>query len=169
MKGLLVIWLLSAGIGVSYSVITERKKQVEFLYNMEQDLKRLAYYMYQWRMPVEEVIGQIIKEKSRFHTFYEAIHKNISKRYIEDFGKLWREESENLFSGVKLADDIKALWSDCFLHMPMEPEAMKQQLFLKSEMLSEKRRALEEKYKGERRMVLSMGFFVSAFLCLILW
>ena len=42
MKVLLVIWLLSAGIGVSYSVISERKKRVEFLGTMEQDLKKLA-------------------------------------------------------------------------------------------------------------------------------
>lgn len=169
MKGLLVIWMLSAGIGFSYSVITERKKQVEFLCNMEHDLKRLAYYMYQWRMPVEEVIGKMIKEESRFRIFYEAIHKKLMEKYVDDFGKLWCEEGNKLLAGVKLAEDIKTLWYDCFLHMPMEPEAMKQQLFLKSEMLSEKRRALEEKYKGEQRLVLSMGFFVSAFLCLILW
>ena len=169
MKGLLVIWLLSAGIGVSYSVISERKKRIEFLAAMEQDLKKLAYYMCEWRMPVEEVVRQMIKEDSRFHTFYEGIHKNISKKYVDDFEKLWCEESGKLLAGVKLAEETKALWSDCFLHMPMEPEAMKKQLFLKSEMLSEKRRALEEKYKGEQRLVLSMGFFVSAFLCLILW
>ena len=54
MKVLLVIWLLSAGIGVSYSVISERKKRVEFLGTMEQDLKKLAYYMCEWRLPVEE-------------------------------------------------------------------------------------------------------------------
>ena len=49
MKVLLVIWLFSAGIGVSYSVISERKNRIEFLSTMEQDLKELAYYMCEWR------------------------------------------------------------------------------------------------------------------------
>ena len=69
MKVLLVIWLLSAGIGVSYSVISERKKRVEFLGTMEQDLKKLAYYMCEWRLPVEEAVGRMLKEGSRFIFF----------------------------------------------------------------------------------------------------
>ena len=169
MKVLLVIWLLSAGIGVSYSVILERKKRIEFLGIMEQDLKKLAYYMCEWRMPVEESLGRMKKESSRFSMFYEAIHKRIQERYIDDFGKLWCEESKRLLTGVTLSEEIKILWKDTFFHIPMEPEAVKRQLHLRSEMFSEKRRVLEEKYKGEQRLVLSMGFFVSAFLCLILW
>ena len=169
MKVLLVIWLFSAGIGVSYSVISERKKRIEFLSTMEQDLKKLAYYMCEWRLPVEEAVGRMIKEGSRFVFFYEAIHKRIRERFIDDLGKLWCEESKSLLTGVNLSEEIKILWKDTFSHIPMEPEAVKRQLYLKSEMLSEKRKALEEKYKGEQRLVLSMGFFVSAFLCLILW
>ena len=169
MKVLLVIWLLSAGIGVSYSVISERKKRIECLGTMEQDLKKLAYYMCEWRLPVEEAVGRMIKEDSQFGVFYEAIHKRIRERYVDDFGELWCEESKGLLTGVSLSEEIKILWRDTFSQIPMEPEAVKRQLYLKSEMLSEKRRALEEKYKGEQRLVLSMGFFVSAFLCLILW
>ena len=169
MKVLLVIWLLSAGIGVSYSVISERKKRVEFLGTMEQDLKKLAYYMCEWRLPVEEAVGRMLKEGSRFGVFYEVIHKRIREKYVDNFEKLWCEESKILLSGVTLSEEIKILWRETFSHLPMEPEAVKRQLYLKSEMLSEKRRALEEKYKGEQRLVLSMGFFVSAFLCLILW
>ena len=169
MKVLLVIWLLSAGIGVSYSVISERKKRIEFLSTMEQDLKELAYYMCEWRLPVEEAVGRMIKEGSSFVFFYDAIHKRIRERVTDDFGKLWCEESKSLLTGVTLSEEIKILWKDTFSHIPMEPEAVKRQLYLKSEILSEKRKALEEKYKGEQRLVLSMGFFVSAFLCLILW
>ena len=169
MKVFLVIWLLSAGIGVSYSVISERKKRIEFLGTMERDLKKLAYYMCEWRLPVEEAVGRMIKEDSQFGVFYEAIHKKIRERFIDDFGKLWCEESKSLLTGVTLSEEIKILWRDTFSQIPMEPEAVKRQLYLKSEMLSEKRNALEEKYKGEQRLVLSMGFFVSAFLCLILW
>lgn len=169
MKMMLVIWLLSAGVGVSYSVISERKKQVECLNAMYQDLKKLAYYMCDWRMPVEEAIKQMIKEGGLFGCFYEAIHKKIKGRHVDDFGALWREESKDLLRGIKLIEETKMIWRDCFFHMPMEPEAVKRQLYLKSEALVEKKRALEAKYRQEQRLVLSMGFFVSAFLCLILW
>ncbi len=169
MKVLIVIWLLSAGIGVSYSVIIERKKQTEYLKTMESDLKKLAYYMCEWRMPVEEAIGKMLKEELKFSSFYKAIHKRLIERNVNDFGKLWQEESKILLADIMLGEDIKTLWQDCFFHMPMEPEAVKRQLILKSEMLFEKRKSLEEKYKGEQRVVLSMGFFASAFLCLILW
>ena len=70
MKWLLVIWLLCAGLGFSYSVVLERKKQLTFLGAMEQSLKQVTYYMYQWRMPVEEVIKHMIKEKNQFAVFF---------------------------------------------------------------------------------------------------
>ena len=169
MKVLMVIWLLSAGIGVSYSVIMERKKQTEYLRTMESDLKKLAYYMCEWRMPVEEAIEKMLKEELNFGLFYKAVHKSIMERNVNDFGKLWQKESKILLSDIKLGESIKTLWQDCFFHMPMDPEAVKRQLLLKSELFLEKRKELEEKYKGEQRVVLSMGFFASSFLCLILW
>ena len=169
MKVLLAIWLICAGIGASYSVISERKKQVKYLETMEQGYQKLAYYMCQWRMPVEEAIGQMIKENVGFSDFYKQIHEQIKNRSVNDFGVLWKEESKKLLSEVRLPEELKSIWTDCFLHMPLDSEAVKQQFHLKRELLFEKRKALEAKYKGEQRLVFSMGFFVSAFLCLILW
>ena len=169
MKGLLIFWLLCAGSGVSYSVITERKHRIDFLREMEHDLKRLAYHMCEWRMPVEEAIDRMVREGGRFQFFYERIHKKLKEKRVVDFGELWCKESDHLFTEMKLPKEIFILWTECFFHIPMEPETVKKQLFLKSQVLSEKRSALEEKYKGEQRLVFSMGFFVSAFLCLILW
>jgi hypothetical protein len=167
-KVFFVFWLLCAGIGVSYSVILERKKQIEILHEMEGDLKKLAYYMCEWRMPIEEAIGKMIKEKGRFQNFYETIHKKISERFTEDFDKLWQEESEKFFTNVKTRA-ARELWEEVFWQMPMESEGFNRYLNAKSTKILEIRKNLEEKYRGEQRLVFSMGFFVSAFLCLILW
>lgn len=168
MKILVVFWLLCAGIGVSYSVLSERKKQVELLYEMEEDLKKIAYYMCEWRMPVEQVVSKMIKENGKFLGFYESIHKKIDEKYTCGFEKLWQEESEKFLVDIK-KEDVMILWKEAFFQMPMESEGVRRHLNTKSTKISKIRKCLEEKYKGEQRLVVSMGFFVSAFLCLILW
>ena len=169
MKWMLVIWLLSAGVGLSYSVIAERRRQLVLLKNMEHSLRQVTYYMHQWRMPVEEVIKKMIKESDMLQGFYTAMQVKISEKHVDDFGTLWQEESEKLLCAEKIPEEIKGLWGNCFVQMPMEPEAVKQRLILKCDELNRKREELEAKYKGEQRLVLTMGFFTSAFLCLILW
>lgn len=169
MKWLLAIWLIGAGVGISYNVILERKKQMELLNTMEQSLRQITYYMYQWRMPVEEVLKQIVKEKNQLVSFFEVILIKVEKKEDGDLGNVWQEVSRNFLEESKLPEEIKVLWSDCFFHMPMEPEAVRKVLELKSETVLEKKKELEAKYKGEQRLVLAMGVFASSFLCLILW
>ncbi len=169
MKAIMAVWLLSAGIGLSYSVISERKHRVKLLHVMEKDLKQFCYYMCEWRMPMEEVLRQMIKEAGLLRYFYSNILEKIRKKQISDLGTIWYEESRNMWTEIGALAEASALWEECFFHMPADSEGMKRHLELKSEAIEAKRIEVEEKYKGEQRLVFSMGFFVGAFLCLILW
>lgn len=170
MKWFMVIWLLTAGIGFSFSVVTERKKELQFLKEMEHSLARLAYYMYQWRMPVEEAVAHTCEEeKGVLLDFYKSIIFYLKERQTEDLGQLWQEKSKELFQKIKLSEEIKKLWQECFFHIPTEPEALHKRLSLRIEEIEAHRISMQEKYKSEQRLVLTMGFFTSAFLCLILW
>ena len=51
----------------------------------------------------------------------------------------------------------------------MEPEALNKRLTERAERIADYVLELQEKYKGEQKLVFTMGFFVSAFFCLILW
>ena len=57
MKWAVFIWLLAAGMGVSCSIVTERQKKIRFLKEVEYSLRKLTYYMYQWRMPIKEALA----------------------------------------------------------------------------------------------------------------
>ena len=168
-KWIVVVWLLIAGAGVSYSIVAERRKEIRHLKKMEHSLKRLAYYMYHWRMPIREAVEQTAKEEEGvLYSFYEGVKRGLEERKIQDFGTLWKEESSLLWQ-QKLPDCIKKIWSNGFVHIPMEPEALHRRLTQKADEIAEYTEKLQEKYKGEQRMVFTMGFFVSAFLCLMLW
>lgn len=170
MKWMVVIWLLSAGVGLSYSVVKERNRQVEFLRQMEHSLRQLAYFMHQWRMPVEEAVRHVAKEENGIlFAFYSEMLHALADRRVEDFGRLWQEKSICLLQKEKFPDEIKKLWSDSFLHIPMEPEALNRRLILRTEEINSHLADMQEKYKGEQKLVLTLGFFTSAFLCLILW
>lgn len=169
MRGLLVIWLLCGGIGVSYSILSERRKRLELLEHMGEAIKKLAYYMCDWHMPVEEVLGQMGKEEGPFAAFYIRMQKIIQEKQTEAFGKLWQEESKKMPLLATATEEVRTLWTESFLQMPMEPEALRRKLMQCAENIEKAGRTLEEKYKGEQRLVVSLGFFVSAFLCLILW
>ncbi len=170
MKWFMAIWLVTAGIGFSFSVVAERKKQVQLLKEMEHSLTRLAYYMYQWRMPVEEALKHTSEEeKDILQEFYQGILLALQERQTENLGQLWQEESKRLLQNTKFSEEIKRLWQDCFIHIPMEPEELHRKLSLRVEEIEARRISMQEKYKSEQRLVLTMGFFTSAFLCLILW
>lgn len=169
MRGLLVIWLLCGGIGVSYSILSERRKRLELFKSMEEDIKKLAYYMCDWHMPVEEVLGQMGKEEGPFAAFYIRMQKIIQEKQTEAFGKLWQEESRKMPLLATATEEVRTLWAESFLQMPIEPEALRRRLMQCANNIEKAGGTLEEKYKGEQRLVVSLGFFVSAFLCLILW
>lgn len=178
MKWFVVIWMILAGIGMSYSIVSERQKKVQLWKEMEQSLKKLAYYMGQWRMPVREAIMQVAREeRGVLHAFYINLGKILEKQQEEDFGKLWQEQSSGLWKGqihLQLGGEVecacrnmRTLWTDAFVKIPIEPEALNHSLLLRAEEIEAHRREIEGKYKGERKLVFTMGFFVSAFFCLI--
>lgn len=169
MKGMIVIWLLCGGIGVSYSILSERRKRLKLFGSMEEAIKKFSYYMCDWHMPVEEVLGQLGKEKSHFAGFYMLMQKKLQEKQTETFGRLWQEESGKIPLLALATEEVKMLWTECFLQMPPESEALRKKLMQQAECIEKARKTLEEKYKGEQRLVISLGFFVSAFLCLILW
>ena len=153
----MVVWLLAAGTGVSYSVVAERRNRLSQLGEMEHSLKRLAYYMYQWRLPIKDAIAYAAKEeKDVLQKFYLGLHETLVQQQTEDFDMLWQEESGKI-------------WNESFVNIPMEPEALNKRLTERAERIADYVLELQEKYKGEQKLVFTMGFFVSAFFCLILW
>ena len=170
MRWAIVVWLLCAGAGASYSVVKERTRQVSLLKQMERSLQQLVYYMHQWRMPVEEAVRHTAKgENGILYDFYSEILENLSDRHAEDFGRLWQKKSKAFWQKEKIPKETVKLWCDIFLHIPMEPEALKHRLLLQIEEMNSHRMSLQEKYKGEQKLVMTLGFFVSTFICLILW
>lgn len=170
MRWAIVIWLLCAGVGASFSIVRERNRQVWVLKQMERSLEQLVYYMHQWRMPVEEAVRHTAKgENGILLAFYSEILKNLSDRQAEDFGELWQEKGKLLGRQEKIPKEVMKLWCDSFLHIPMEPEALKHRLSLQIEEMNAYRIVLQEKYKGEQKLVMALGFFAGTFICLILW
>ena len=168
MKWLVVVWLLTAGVGASYSIVAERKEKLNQLTDMEHSLRRLAYYMYQWRLPIKEVISFAAKEeKELLQTFYVELKEVLEQQKTEDFSVLWREVGERWFKNVP--EEMQILWMESFEHIPTESEALYRHLSERAQRMKDYTKALQEKYKGEQRLVFTMGFFVSAFFCLILW
>lgn len=177
MKWLLSIWLLTAGIGVSYHVVVERRQKIKFLKEMEQSIGKMAYYMYQWHMPMKEVLFQMAREeKGILKTYYGKLRSALEEHKTEDFGRLWKEQSYSLWQekcgerncfGRSFGQEIRDVWAEAFFNMPMEPKAINRELQLRMDQIKIHREALEEKYKGEQKLVFTMGFFVSAFFCLI--
>ncbi len=167
MKWFITIWILISGLGVSYSVIRERMCLLQRMRELEQSLNRLIYYMCQWRMPVKEALGQSAKEEIPWlQEFYLQILHMLNEHQSEDFGVLWQTEGEKLMC---LPEKIRSLFSKCFLQIPMEPEALKRRITERTEEIASYTKELQEKYKGEQRLVFTMGIFAGAFLCLILW
>ena len=80
---------------------------------------------------------------------------------------LWREVGERWFKNVP--EEMQILWMESFEHIPTESEALYRHLSERAQRMKDYTKALQEKYKGEQRLVFTMGFFVSAFFCLILW
>ena len=171
MKWLVFAWLLAAGMGVSYSVIAERQRKVRFLKEMEHSLGKLAYYMYQWRMPIKEAICRMVQEeKGEFQRYYVEVRDALEERQAEDFGKLWQEKSKNLLKhAARVCDEGQMLWTEAFVNLPMDVEELNRRLLFRINDMKVYREALEKKYKGEQKLVFAMGIFVSTFFCLIFW
>lgn len=170
MKFIMMLWILTAGAGVSYAVYEERNNRIRVLKEMEQSLGKLRYFMYEWRMPFEEALTQILKESfPTFHTFYESVLSEVLKRECVNIGELWGEKSNDFLQGVSLHKQIRELWASCFTNIPMEPEALNNALEYKRAQLQAYLSDLQDKYKTEKKLVWTLGLFTSTFLCLIIW
>lgn len=180
MKWAVFIWLLAAGMGVSCSIVTERQKKIRFLKEVEYSLRKLTYYMYQWRMPIKEAIYHMAREeKGSFQSYYINLGEVLEARQAEDFGKLWKEQSKALWKEemreyLSLGtegryEEVRVLWEDAFMNLPMEVEELNRRLLFRMEDMKAHRAELEKKYKGEQKLVFAMGIFVSTFFCLIFW
>ena len=168
MKWFAVAWLLVAGMGMSYCIVSERNKKIHRLTAMEQSLKRLAYYMFQWHLPVKEAIAFTLKEeKEILQVFYTKLQEVLEQQSAEDFSDLWKEQGEKLFENVP--QEMRILWMESFENIPSESEALYSRLLERAQKIREYTQELHQKYKGEQKLVFAMGFFVSAFFCLILW
>lgn len=174
MKWIAVIWLFCGGIGVSYSTIRERKKCIQQLEFLEYQLEKLADYMVQWHMPLQEALELLRKEKAGFlEVFYTNMIQELQERKKQDFGKIWKAESERLWKEQhalqRVSSEIKTIWTESFTAMPLQPEAVYKRLIQRKEAIETYRLQLQETYRQEQKLVFTMGFFVSAFFCLIFW
>lgn len=176
MKWFLVLWLLTAGAGISVHTIKEREERLLFLGQLQQSLSQMAYYMYQWRMPVEEAVGRLCREEEaqKLQDFYAGILQKVLERKKESLGQIWQMECRRLFGTDRLwkqaeMKQAKRLWCEAFLYIPMEPEALRESLLYRAKEIGRIQSCMEEKYKGEQRLVMALGIFSGAFLCLMLW
>ena len=170
MKWFVAVWLLCAGLGVSFSVVKERRARITLLKEMEHSLKKLAYYMYQWKMPAEEAFRHVARdEKGGLSHFFQAMHTSLEEKKAENLSVLWQEKSSLHIDKKNLLESAWVSWQECFFHIPMEPEALNRSLILRAEEIAACRAGLEEKYMGEQKLVLTLGIFTGAFICLVLW
>lgn len=174
MKWIAMIWLFCGGIGVSYSTIRERKRCLQQLAHLAYQLEMIAYYVMQWKMPLLEALQLTAKEEHGFLTsFYANMIQELQERKKQDFGNIWKDESEQLWkeqSALRLiSEEVKLIWSESFIAMPMQPEAVYKRLIQRKEAIEVYRAKLQETYRQEQKLVFTMGFFVSAFFCLIFW
>lgn len=169
MKWAVIIWLFCGGIGVSFSILRERKGKLEMLFALEEALKKLHYYMCERHIPPEEMLRELARENGILSDFYKCLQEQLMEKRIEDFGSLWQRESRLLWQKAEPPGEVRALWETCFFHMPTHTDAIGQRLIRTAEEILHKGRALEEKYRSEQRLVVSLGFFLSAFFCLMLW
>lgn len=170
MKVIVMLWLMTAGVGISYAVYEERKNRIKLLKEMEESLGKLAYFMYEWRMPAEEAFLKMSKEAfPMLQSLFIEVLEGIQKRRVENLGELWNTASNKAFETMMLDEEIKELWCDCFLNIPIEPEALQKSIGSKRERLQTYLKELQDKYKVEQKLVWTLGLCVSGFLCLIIW
>lgn len=170
MRFIAMLWLVTAGAGCSYAILQERQEKLNLLKEMEYSLEKLAYFMYQWKMPVEEAFHHVAEEEyGMLRVFYQKLTEELDRRKAGNLGVLWKEKSNLIWQNWKLSKNLETLWNSLFLHMPMEPERLYTTLRQKTEEIAEVRRELQEKYKGEQKLVWTLGVSASVFLCLILW
>ncbi len=170
MKLVIMLWLVTAGAGVSYAIYMERQNRLKLLNEMQQGLEKLVYFMYQWRMPAEEAFAKMVKEPfPMLHPFFTEMLEEIIKREVENLGDLWFSKSEIFFERTSIQKEIQEVWCNCFLNIPMEPGDLQRTILMKKEVIETYLKTLQDKYRVEQKLVWTLGLCTSAFLCLIIW
>lgn len=170
MKFIAILWLVTAGAGCSYAILQERRDKITLLKEMEHSLEKLAYFMYQWKMPVEEAFCHVAEEENgMLRGFYQELTEELDKREAGNLGCLWQKKSMQIWQHWKMSQPLEKLWSELFLHMPMEYERLHTILEQKTEEIAGHRKELQDKYKGEQKLVWTLGISAGVFLGLILW
>lgn len=169
MKMICMLWIMTAGVGISYAIYEERQHRLKLLCEMEKSLEKLAYFMYDWRMSTEEAFVKILKEPfPNLMSLFLEILEEIRKREVINLGVLWKQKSSTYFETTTLEKDIKETWCDLFLNIPMEPEDLKRSILGKRDHIKSYLGFLQDKYKEEQKLVWTLGLCASAFLCLII-
>lgn len=177
-KWCVMLWLVTAGGGISYSMIKERKQQLLELEQMETIICRLAYYMCRWQMTAGEAVDKVCEEQEGiWKQFLEEVCRGMKERSEDSLCTLWQEKTKLVLEKPMKADKTKgrksrqdfALWYGLFVNTPMEPEELNRRLGMEAKKLAHMRGELSQKYKKEQRLIGSLGVFGGAFLCLILW
>lgn len=169
-KWVIMIWLLIAGVGNSFSIMKERKQRLSLLKEMEESLHKMIYYMYRFKMPVEEAFRHVAEEqKEELKEFFLEMHHMLQNKTVDNMGDLWQENSKRIEREISLPGEVRQIWENCFTHIPEEPEGLRHSLIRKAEEIKHLREDLKEKYESEQKLVLTLGVFASAFFCLILW
>ncbi len=170
MKWFIMVWLFTAAIGSSYSIMRERNMRLTLLKEMAGSLHKLTYYMYRFKMPAEEAFRHVAEEQAGcLKEFFWEMQHMLQNKSADGIADLWQSKSQILEQQVKLPEGVRQIWENCFVHIPGEPEALNRSLTAKAEELENYRKELQQKYMGEQKLVLTLGAFASAFFCLILW
>ena len=170
MKWIIMIWVVVAGIGVSVSILKERNERLVVLREMQEYLEKLNYYMYHFKMPLEESVRHVSETGNHyFKDFLEEVGQALRSKSAEHVGTLWQEKSQAILQKSKLPKEAERIWTNLFLDLPGDPEILERHMAAKAEELKQCKDILKVKYMGEQKMVLVLGALAGAFFCLILW
>ncbi len=160
--------MMVCGLGLSHSIVVERKKIVSILGEWIGLLEQMNYYIGEFKMPLEEVCIQLKKQsRTVYAEFYEAIIEELQRKEELKFSRIWEKCSKDLIHRELMPKELLSLWDHVFDIYALDKEKQREEIASKIQGLIKLQKGLEEKYKQEHKLVLSLGFFASAFFCLI--
>lgn len=120
-------------------------------------------------MTLEEAVDYVMRDETQMlYGFWSEIGDMISHRDQIDFSKAWQELSMQYLKG-KVPPQVLELWCKTMDIIPMDVGELAYGLQRQANAIMEYRLEMQEKYREEQKLVLSMGIFTGAFLSLILW
>ncbi|MFI3238804.1 MAG: hypothetical protein R3Y47_12400 [Lachnospiraceae bacterium] len=167
-KLVIALWIMISGVATSYSVLVERKKKLSCLADLIHIIEEIEHEIIRWNMPIEEILLHMSRNKEdRFDVFFQAVLTEIGQKNSQSLHAIWSGQVYNIKDFILLTDDAKRNFQDLFLEPSLDSIEQGKRLERRHTLLQKTLEQLEGKYTQEQKLVLALGFFVSAFLSLV--